>query len=822
MNLPAGICIDWLASQVIPASVYSDATQLFDAEEYGRARDAIEPALEHPINVVAVDAVAYLDAVVLYGKCCFYLKQHDRLSGLMANFDEATREAYPALQVLRLWDLIQSGNAQVAFDEAAGFEAANLTPVSRHLAEIRYARGIAEYMLGRADAATESMEIAHALHSLLGDRFEQSVVANYLGFVLTRRSNFAEGLKWLQRALGTFSDLSLDGRCSMTRLNMGIAYYKMGDYVRAARELRVSLEIGKRRGWLQRQCFANIALGNVGRLRRDFEGARRHLHEGYHQAQQLGFPREEALALEFLGDVYRDDGQPVAARRFYARALSIGLATAPEGDIVMEVHRRVGECHALEGDHARALPELRRSLVMSRAQHDRVEEGTVLRLLAEIAQDMGDWSNARRQMDQSVSILTGIGARHDAAIALMRSSRLHLAELEQGRSERGRIPKLDAAWQQAMAAMDLFLKVDVDWWTAECRALLAEISRLRTTAEADAAVVVATGDGAVRYAPGDVVIHASTAMKDLLQMCDVFAKADDPVLVTGDTGTGKEVLARRVHARSDRHARPLVVVNVAAISHTMFEREFFGHVKGAFSGADSDAEGYAGRADGGTLFLDEIGDLPLEMQPKLLRLLQDGTYQALGDPRQRRTNIRLVAATNANLQRLVSEGRFRSDLYYRLSILGLQIQPLRNRREDILPLLRHFLSLAAGRHVDLAEYFDRESLVRAELYDWPGNAREVAMVARRVHFELSARGRVDLDLGSDELGGPRLSGPRAPDAGAKLCSIAPGSDSAERARILMALEENGGSRMHAARMLGIGRSTLYRRMEKLGIPTRRD
>jgi DNA-binding NtrC family response regulator len=204
--------------------------------------------------------------------------------------------------------------------------------------------------------------------------------------------------------------------------------------------------------------------------------------------------------------------------------------------------------------------------------------------------------------------------------------------------------------------------------------------------------------------------------------------------------------------------------------------------------------------------------------------LQDGTYQAIGDPRERSCDVRLVAATNANLEKQVAEGTFRSDLYYRLKILDLAIPPLRERREDILPLLRHFLSLAAGHHVDLAEYFNRPSLVAAENFEWPGNVREIAMVARRAHIDLQARGRVEVRIpAGDEtliMTGPRLDAMEAEAGGMDMVPVKK-SDSAERSRILLALEESGGSRVDAAKALGMGRSTLYRRMVRLGIPTRR-
>ena len=303
----------------------------------------------------------------------------------------------------------------------------------------------------------------------------------------------------------------------------------------------------------------------------------------------------------------------------------------------------------------------------------------------------------------------------------------------------------------------------------------------------------------------------------------MFAGSTEPVLIYGETGTGKELIARRIHRQSERRDGHLVAVNVAAIPQTMFEREFFGHVKGAFSGAERDLEGFAARADGGTLFLDEIGDLPLEAQPKLLRLIQEGTYQAIGDPTERRSSVRLVAATNADLGRLVREGRFRADLYYRLKILELEIPPVRERKEDVLPLMRHFLCDASSRPEELSAFFNRESQQAILDYDWPGNVREIMMVARRAQVDLKSRGRVEVKIARGDNGPVVFCGPEKETYDRELEKTPEfdSRDAAERSRILMALEANGDSRIHAAKSLGIGRSTLYRRMVKLGIPRRR-
>ena len=604
----------------------------------------------------------------------------------------------------------------------------------------------------------------------------------------------------------------------MACINLGVVGYKRANYNRASEYLSRSLHIGREEDDLDIQTHSNIALGNVHRLQRDYEAARKHLHTAYNQAQELGFPREEALALEFLGDVYRDEQRPGEARRFYQRAMAIGKRIAPKGDIVMEVHRRLGECHNLEHEPGKARRELLAGLKLAQAQGDRYEEAVILRILGEAQILLADLAGAADYIQQATDLLDQIGARHELAIALMRLAEIRLAQVDSPQDEHesndaSLTPQslLTEAWQHANQALEQFIPVGVAWWTERCRVLAERIANRRAEMAARSA-----RSNAKTSRNEHIIIHASLRMRDLLQMCDSLAVSNEPVLIRGETGTGKELIARRLHAHSSRSGRDLVTVNVAAIPASMFEREFFGHVRGAFSGADRDKAGFAAAADGGTLFLDEIGELPMELQPKLLRLLQNGTYQALGDPRERHTDIRLVAATNADLEQAVRAGTFRSDLYFRLKVLQLGVPPLRDRTEDIIPLLRHFLSEAAGQQVEIGTYFAEKALAVMASYDWPGNVRELAMVARQAHLQRSTLGRIEIELERTGRTNLVIHGSEQRE----LACNAPSpsfNEATERAAILRALAETNGVRTDAARRLGMARSTLYRAMERLGI-----
>ncbi len=245
---------------------------------------------------------------------------------------------------------------------------------------------------------------------------------------------------------------------------------------------------------------------------------------------------------------------------------------------------------------------------------------------------------------------------------------------------------------------------------------------------------------------GEILGH-SPALERALRQVEMVAGTDANVLVLGESGSGKELIARAIHQRSPRARKPMVKVNCGSIPRELFESEFFGHVRGAFTGAVKDRVGRFQLADGGTLFLDEVGEIPLELQSKLLRVLQEGEFERVGEDRTRRVDVRVIAATNRDLRQEVEKGRFRLDLYYRLGVFPLESPPLRERREDVAELVRHFVRQAAMRfHVPEPRVTQRE-MERAQGYDWPGNVRELQNTVERAVI-LARGGTLDLDLPS--------------------------------------------------------------------------
>src|SRR6266704_6136484 len=227
------------------------------------------------------------------------------------------------------------------------------------------------------------------------------------------------------------------------------------------------------------------------------------------------------------------------------------------------------------------------------------------------------------------------------------------------------------------------------------------------------------------------IVGRSPAIRDVVSLIETVAPADSTVLLLGETGTGKELVARAIHERSRRAQRPMVKLNCAAIPSGLLESEVFGHERGAFTGAVTQKTGRLELADQGTLFLDEIGDIPLELQPKLLRVLQEREFERLGSTRTQRIDVRLVAATHRNLERMIAGKKFRSDLYYRLNVFPIRIPPLRERRDDIPLLVRYFANKFARRMGKQIESIPNETMDALSRYAWPGNIRELQNLMER-------------------------------------------------------------------------------------------
>lgn len=380
----------------------------------------------------------------------------------------------------------------------------------------------------------------------------------------------------------------------------------------------------------------------------------------------------------------------------------------------------------------------------------------------------------------------------------------------------------DAAAQAELQRLTVVVEAAIRTTRLEAEILALQVARGKPVADEGTA-----GAGDIT---GEIV-GQSPAIANLLHELEVVADTELPVLLLGETGVGKELFAHRLHRQSRRRAQPLVHVNCAALPESLAESELFGHARGAFSGATGERPGRFEAADGGTLFLDEVGELPLSIQAKLLRTLQNGEIQRLGSDRPRRVNVRVIAATNRNLREHVRDGSFRADLYHRLSVYPIPIPPLRERGNDVLLLAGRFLELNRARLGLRSLRLSPAAQDALRRYRWPGNVRELEHVLSRAALRAVSRGAGRNDIVTLETELLDLDGLDAPPSGlvqaahaahAALPAVVPGTslreavDQTQRACIEQALQSHGGNWAQAARQLGVDASNLHKLARRLG------
>jgi transcriptional regulator with GAF, ATPase, and Fis domain len=344
-----------------------------------------------------------------------------------------------------------------------------------------------------------------------------------------------------------------------------------------------------------------------------------------------------------------------------------------------------------------------------------------------------------------------------------------------------------------------------------------EIQRLKTQLEMQNAYLEEEVVEARAF--GDLV-GQSAPLRHIVSQIDLVAPTDASVLILGETGTGKELVAREIHRRSRRHDKPLIRVNCASIPKELYESEFFGHARGAFTGAIRDRAGRFETAEGGTIFLDEIGEVPLELQSKLLRVLQDKRYERVGEDRTRLADVRIVGATNRDLKKEVAAGRFREDFYYRLNVFPIQVPALRERVDDIALLARHFIELSVKDLRCPNPRLTRAGIAKLQSYDWPGNIRELRNVIERAVI-ISRGGALDFDLPDAESAtvAPHFTAQETNGSEHEFLTEAQ-MQQRERENLLAVLQKSRWKIKGtdgAAELLGVKPTTLLSRMKKMGL-----
>ena len=775
-----------------PETLVADLEMLADL--YIQA-DSHVPALEtidRLLSLPAARGLAPARRSVLQLKAASCRRARGDAQAALAQLREAQRELAPAAHTLRARFLLEIAMTELQLGRIAeaGKSANAALELGDRLADLTLSALALEligyfcYREGDLARARDIDEQALALFRRLDRPEKVASVRNNLGLVHKNLCEWDVAIGHFNAALQAWESLGCLADTAPPLLNLGIVHQKTGAWDLAAESYRRCEEVLLRVGDELHLAHVNIGLGNVARLRRRFVDAESHLLTALERSRRHGLDREEVLALEFLGELDFDRGRAERSLARYHEALALAERTAPEGDLVVELERRRAEALIAIGRLDEADKALDRATRLARFTDDRLEHAIAHRVSGELALARGSRLEARECWGQAATLLAACRERYELARVQLLLAR-HTDDPRVARS-------------MALRSCALFAEIGTAYWQDLAE---LELTRLMGPAPSPASTRADSLLGKRQRAPG--LVACSTGMRTVERLARRAAATELSVLITGETGTGKELVARTIHAESPRSARPFLAVNCGALRADLALSQLFGHRKGAFTGAHAEGVGLVEAAHGGTLFLDEAGELPLDVQVTLLRFLESGEYLRLGETQVRRSDVRIIAATNRVLRGSDGERLFRRDLLYRLNEIEIRLPTLRERVEDVVPLARHFLSFYGGLDGPRLSH-DAESLLVS--YGWPGNVRELENVMKRVAALHAGQGVLDASVILAFLSEPPARAAAAADR-----------RSNERDEIVSAWRQAHGNKSRLAQLLGISRKTLYARLKRLDL-----
>jgi DNA-binding NtrC family response regulator/tetratricopeptide (TPR) repeat protein len=652
------------------------------------------------------------------------------------------------------------------------------------------------------DAESHFRAAIHILTWDLGDveealRQQRRLALMFLGLGSWHQARFE-----MEKAIEIADQNGVARESGGLRVNLAVALLKSGPIgsvpaVLDSAEGRLA-EVGQTK-WLMQ---AALVRANYLRITGHPTKALEILVPALQMTREQHYSREEAIALEYIGDCYLAKREYKQALEQYEGALKIAEATAPDGDLIPELSHRMGEAFIRLGDPNTAILLCERGFRVARALGDRYEECATHRVYAMAHRAAGNPKKALRIVDEGIDLGRQYEIPYELGRALAWAGETRLQELGPDEQAHGR--------QQLWEARAVFERMGLLPWVRSVDRLLGFESLSEATLDQpNISALDNLGDldrGALRFG----IVTCNRKVREAVEILQSVAPSQIPVLITGESGVGKELLAQALHQMGPRRKEPFVPVNCGAISVSLLDSEFFGHERGAFTGAVSSREGLLASSDKGTLFLDEVGELPSQVQAALLRVLETGELRAVGRDDVRKIELRIVAATNTRLEDLVDRGLFRHDLFYRLNGIRVTIPPLREREEDIRALFRYFWSQATTTAKKRLTIEDGVETVLCA-YDWPGNVRELRHEIARV---VALAPDTSLVRGESFL--PQIQ--RKDIASLRRDRERRDEVAEERLQILSALRAHRGNKAEAARSLGgMKRTTLIYKIERLGI-----
>ncbi|MEW6049663.1 MAG: sigma 54-interacting transcriptional regulator [Candidatus Zixiibacteriota bacterium] len=611
----------------------------------------------------------------------------------------------------------------------------------------------------------------------------QSDALNLLAGLLFQKCDYRNAVALLMDAVAIARKLDDKQKLAYMMGNIGRIYTFTGDFDEAERHLLINVDLSRRLSDELETERAFLSLGYLQIQKQQYAKASESLAEAYRLIVHLNRKRDEVVYLTYLGELqYRMD-QHAEARESLQRALTMAEAIAPRSVLDARVMRHLAELSVRTGDYRRAQQYVSEAMPLMEKSDQLVEMGALHKLAGLINQALGHKDKARQSFLRGLDLLAESGVRFEKAEALIALGRSELFSI------RERMTYL-------FRAEEFYMRSGLTARQEEINQFIGDLDKPRT------GDTTSHRKGKIEHDPVDYLTVAPAVLRIKAQIA-MLTRTDLPVLITGETGVGKDHMARYFHA-TVRPDKPYVAINCASLPETLLESELFGYHRGAFTGAVTHKQGLFVTANGGVLMLDEIGDLPLSLQAKLLGVIEKRRVLPLGSTQEVALDIKLVAATNKNLQDMVDQGTFRQDLFFRLSGIHFHIPPLRERKEDIPLLLEQFLVrhhlLAAGQKVPA------ELVKQFVDYDWPGNIRELENKVRRLEVmaQLVAEGDV-VELARSLFGG---------DSAPARATLFDRVHQFERQLIMEALMATNGNKCEAARLLGVHEATVRLKLKR--------
>lgn len=650
------------------------------------------------------------------------------------------------------------------------------------LAEIFMTIGRILRDLGEMREAEKAWRDAESIFRRCDQPEGQSDALNLLAGLFFQRSDYRNAITLLMDAVAIATKLGDRRKLAFMMGNIGRIHSFTGDFAEAERHLKINIELSQQEHDDLETERAWMSLGYLHIQQRQYARAEQALAEAYRLIVLLHRDRDEVMYLTYLGELQYRMHQYAESGVTLQKALRMAQAIAPNSVLDARVMRHLAELHLRQNDHRRALPYVTQAMPILESARQLADLGALHILRARIAQRTEQPDRARESFLTGLTLLEESGVRFEKAEALTWLGRAELF------GHRERITYL-------FRAGEFFLRAGVASEQEEVNRLIGELEPPSTGRTPRAADLRPEQDS-------EYLTNCATIQKFMTQL-PVLGRSDLPLLLTGETGVGKDRMAG-LFASLVRPGAPFVAINCASLPETLLESELFGYRKGAFTGATTDKPGLMLAANGGVLLLDEIGDLPLGLQAKLLGVLEKRRLVPLGSTIEVELDFKLVAATNQNLEQMVEAGRFRRDLYYRLSGLHYHLPPLRERKEDIPLLLRHFME--KRKLLRPEQKLPVELLKQFIDYDWPGNIRELENQVKRLEVMATLVAEGDMVELARSL--------FAADAPTAKTSLFDRVEQYERQLIMEALTATNGNKCEAARLLGVHEATVRLKLKR--------